>query len=162
MPSKAFFQDFIHFLVRAMADQNSSSPNELKEWLEWIKCLRIRDRSFESILRDCPTAGIDPPDTAPNEDEYYHDTFFGRFFDTVVRWSLRLMVSRNGHIGMAVERAMKGDLICVLFGCSIPVLLRKSADGDTFKLIGECFLDGHMDGSVLGQSELPEREFVIL
>lgn len=75
--------------------------------------------------------------------------------------SLRLMVSRNGRIGMVLEKAMKEDLVCVLFGCSVPVLLRKSGYGDSFTLVGECFLDGCMDGSVLERGELIERTFCI-
>lgn len=162
MPSADFFRDFIALLGRTMTKSCSSTPKELQEWFEWTRSFRIHAHSFESTLRDSPSGDVDPLDAAPNEDEYYHDTFFGRFFDTVVRLSLRLMVSRNGCTGMAAEKAMKGDLVCVLFGCSVPVLLRKSDDKDSFKLIGECFLDGYMDGSALQWSELPEREFLIL
>lgn len=134
---------------------------ELQEWFDWTRSLRIRGHSFTSLLRDSShQASINSPYSPgggkeeeggcrpPNQDEYYHDTFFGRFFDTVVRLSLRLMVSRNGYIGMVSEKAMKGDLICVLFGCSVPVLLRRSKrGGDSVIFVGECFLDGWMDGS---------------
>ncbi|KAF6803313.1 hypothetical protein CMUS01_15121 [Colletotrichum musicola] len=60
---------------------------------------------------------------------------------------------------MVTEKAMKGDLICVLFGCSIPVLLRGLDNGNGFSLIGECFLDGLMDGSAL---EVPQLEEVLI
>lgn len=75
--------------------------------------------------------------------------------------SLRLMVSRNGRIGMVAEKAIKGDLVCVLVGCSVPVLLRESEHGDSVTLIGECFLDGCMDGSGLEGRGLLERTFHI-
>jgi hypothetical protein len=163
MPTTEFFQDFIHLLPRIMTQPDSPGPEELREWFQWVRSLRIQNRTFESILRDSLSSGTDVSDDAtPNEDEYYHDTWFGRFFDIVVRLGLRLIVSRNGRIGMAAEKAMKGDLICVLFGCSIPVVLRKSDDGDSFKLIGECCLDGYMDGLALRKPELEERVLVIL
>ncbi|KAL2174056.1 heterokaryon incompatibility protein-domain-containing protein [Thermothelomyces heterothallicus CBS 202.75] len=114
----------------------------------------IHGRSFEDILHDSFQADDDSSVPAPNIDESQHKTFFGRFFDTVVRLSFRLMVSRSGRIGMVVEKAMKGDLLCVLYGCSIPVVLRKSSDGGSYTLIGECYLDGCMDGSLLDQSQL--------
>jgi hypothetical protein len=79
----------------------------------------------------------------------------------VVRMSLRLMVSRDGRIGMAPEKAMKGDLVCILYGCSIPVLLRSEAGCDGFSFVGECFLDSCMDGSVLEQRGIRERKFQI-
>lgn len=169
MSTVTFVQDFTLLLARIITGESSPSspPKELQQWFEWTRALQIHGRTFESILHDSLFWAnlVDPPDTAaaaPNEDEWLQDTFFGRFFDTVVRLSLRLMVSGMGHIGMATERAMKGDLICVLFGCSIPVLLRKSSYEDTFMLVGECFLDGHMNGSALGQPELHERTFAII
>jgi hypothetical protein len=118
---------------------------------------------LEDIARDSLQNDdiVDLSRAAPNEDEYYHETFFGRFFDTVVRLSLRLMVSCDGRIGMVTEKAMKGDLICVLFGCSVPVLLRKSASRDSYSLIGECFLDGYMNGLALEHPGLRETSFVI-
>ncbi|GAB1319607.1 Heterokaryon incompatibility protein-domain-containing protein [Madurella fahalii] len=85
------------------------------------------------------------------------------FFDTVVRMSLRLMVIRSGRIGLVSEKVRKGDLVGVLFGCSVPVLLRQSGDeGDgTFTFVGECFLDGFMNGEGVGGDDCPERDFCI-
>jgi hypothetical protein len=117
---------------------------------------------FESILGDSHQTGIDFSGPAPNGDEFIQDSFIGRFFDTVVRLSMRLMITRAGRIGMVSEKAMKGDLICVLFGCSVPILLRKSELGDSFTFVGECFLDECMDGSVLDQSDLLEETFRIM
>ncbi|OQE18710.1 hypothetical protein PENSTE_c017G02689 [Penicillium steckii] len=170
MPSKDFFQDFVRLLEQLLTESQSaflSSPaQELQEWFEWTRSLQIHGRSFKTILRDSLDQDQvdiyrDPTNPAPNQDEYYHDTFFGRFFDTVVRLSLRLMVSRNGRIGMVQEKAMKGDLICVLFGCNVPVLLRNSESGDGVTFVGECFLDGCMDGSVLDDHGLLEKTFCI-
>jgi hypothetical protein len=91
------------------------------------------------------------------------DTFFGRFFDTIVRMSLRLMVTRSGRIGLVSEKVRKGDQVVVLFGCSVPVLLRPSGNegGETFSLVGECFLDEFMDGAGLAGDDRLERDFCI-
>jgi hypothetical protein len=43
-------------------------------------------------------------------------------------------------------------MICIIFGCSVPVVLRKvSADGRNshFEFIGECYVHGMMDGEAL-------------
>jgi hypothetical protein len=114
------------------------------------------------MLHDALQADDDSSGPAPNIDESQHKTFFGRFFDTVVRLSFRLMVSRFGRIGMVVEKARKGDLVCVLYGCSVPAVLRKSSDGGSYTLVGECYLDGCMDGSLLDQAGLEEGTFVLL
>lgn len=161
MPVADFSRDFINLLTRIVNKTNLASSQDLQEWFNRNKLLRIHGRTFESILHNCPQANAEPEGPPPNEDEYYHDTIFGRFYDTVVRMSFRLMVSRDGRVGMATERARKGDLICVLFGCSVPVLLRQADDGHGFRLVGECYLDGCMNGSAVEQPGLGERTFVI-
>jgi hypothetical protein len=43
-----------------------------------------------------------------------------------VIWNRRLMRTQNGcHLGLVPEDARRGDMICILYGCSVPVLLRK-------------------------------------
>ncbi|KAK8023811.1 hypothetical protein PG993_011877 [Apiospora rasikravindrae] len=146
MPTEEFFHDFILLCAMLVAESSPSIPIELQEWFERTRSLQIHGRPFEIILRDSIRANDGLSDSTPNLDEYIQDSFIGRFFDTVVRMALRLMASREGRIGMASERAVKGDLVCILFGCSVPVILRKSELGDSFIFIGECFLDGCMYG----------------
>ncbi|KIV99548.1 uncharacterized protein PV09_08848 [Verruconis gallopava] len=52
------------------------------------------------------------------------------------------------YLGLAPEGAERGDLICILYGCSVPVVIREMDDGH--ELIGECYIDGMMDGAALG------------
>ncbi len=68
--------------------------------------------------------------------------FYGRLKDTVAVMARRLIVTGSGHLGMAVNRARKGDVICMLYGCNIPVLLRQKG---VFEFIGECYVDGFMN-----------------
>ena len=58
----------------------------------------------------------------------------------------------KARLGLAPPSAEKGDIICVLFGCSVPVLLRPSTTKgreDEFTFIGECYLHGMMDGEAI-------------
>lgn len=163
MPTVEFVRDFACLLRPLITEESASStPKELHDWFKWTQPLRINGCSLESILRDSRQADIDYPGYVPNQDEYFYDSFFGRFFDTVVRMSLRLMISCDGRFGMVPEKAMKGDKICVLFGCNVPVLLRKSGHEDDFTFIGECFLTECMNGLVLDQDNCLERTFRIL
>ncbi len=52
------------------------------------------------------------------------------------------------QVGLAPAQAQVGDTICILFGCSVPVLLRKQDSGQ-YKLIGEVYLHEMMDGQAL-------------
>lgn len=40
-------------------------------------------------------------------------------------WNRRLILSASERLGLAPESVAKGDLICILYGCSVPVLLRR-------------------------------------
>ncbi|KAL9108980.1 MAG: hypothetical protein Q9187_008228, partial [Circinaria calcarea] len=61
-------------------------------------------------------------------------------------------------------RAMKsGDVVCILFGCPHPVVLRKVFGDNSWRFIGDCFIHAYMFGEAmqyfngtLGQVE-PER-----
>jgi hypothetical protein len=52
------------------------------------------------------------------------------------------------YIGIAPEGSAKGDIICIFFGCSVPVVLQPQDDGE-FKFIGECYVHGVMDGEAV-------------
>ena len=162
MPAAEFFYDFVRLCAPlSQAESNASTLTELQEWYQWTKTLKIQGRSFESILRDSHQTITDFSGPPPNDDEFIQDSFIGRFWDTIMRLSLRLMATCAGNVGMVSERAMRGDSVCVLYGCSVPVLLRRCDDSDSFVFVGECYLDGYMDGSILGKKEFEERRFCI-
>lgn len=47
----------------------------------------------------------------------------------------RFVISQEGHIGLVPEMARPGDKICILYGCSTPVILRQ--EEDRYRFIGE-------------------------
>ena len=60
------------------------------------------------------------------------------------------------HFGIAPTRAKVGDLIVILLGCRVPVVLSPLNEADPrcgFRLIGEAYLHGMMDGEVLRLKE---------
>ncbi|KAI0157501.1 HET-domain-containing protein [Xylariaceae sp. FL1272] len=42
-----------------------------------------------------------------------------------VIWNRRMMRTVGGRLGLIPQNAKKGDLICILYGCSVPVVLRR-------------------------------------
>lgn len=101
-------------------------------------------------------------------------SFYARFRGTMKAAPRRLLVTAQGRVGVAPRRARKGDMICVLLGCSVPVVLRPYQccdDGDNndnlagdsgtyYEFIGECYVDGFMTGEALGLGT-PVEEFVL-
>lgn len=65
-------------------------------------------------------------------------------------WDCRLITTDQGHIGMAPRGAMKGDVVAVLIGCSVPVILRKPTGEQEYEVVGEAFMPGFMKGEAIG------------
>jgi hypothetical protein len=56
----------------------------------------------------------------------------------------------RGHYGLAPSGAQENDVVCIFFGCSVPVVLRESKKKPgLYQFIGECYVHGMMDGESL-------------
>jgi hypothetical protein len=64
------------------------------------------------------------------------DDMTGLLTSTLVNRSL--FVSQTGMVGLAPEWTKTGDLVCILFGCNVPVILREQDDNYVF--IGERYV----------------------
>lgn len=79
-------------------------------------------------------------------------------------WNRKFMVSENhGWIGLVPMATQVDDIICILYGCSVPVVLRpydRTAGYGLFQLVGECYVHGMMDGEAMETAyEYGEEEF---
>lgn len=71
-----------------------------------------------------------------------------------VTWNRRLVTTEHGYIGVAPLETQEDDIACILFGCSVPVILRENED-ETAEFIGECYINGSegvMDGQAADQA----------
>ena len=93
-----------------------------------------------------------------------------------VIWMRRLIKTVGGkgendlpRLGLAPPQTKKRDLICILYGCSVPVVLRESNANEPDKyytFIGECYVHGIMDGKAFdlikrrtGSETVPKQVF---
>jgi hypothetical protein len=51
-------------------------------------------------------------------------------------------------IGIAPQASQKSDVICIFFGCSVPVVLEPQVNGE-YRFVGECYVHGVMDGEAV-------------
>lgn len=115
--------------------------------------LRIRGFTLEELCQ-ADEPGFNP---MPGTIQKTSKSFYARFRGTMKAAPRRLMVTQEGRVGMAPRQAGKGDVICVLLGCSVPVVLRpyrgaEDKDEDLaglYEFIGECYVDGFMNGEAL-------------
>jgi hypothetical protein len=68
--------------------------------------------------------------------------------DEALNDNMRFMTTKKGYVGWAHPRSQKGDIICILEGCTVPVILRARAEGD-FVLVGDGYVHGIMEGQEL-------------
>ncbi|USP80387.1 hypothetical protein yc1106_07661 [Curvularia clavata] len=163
MPTVQFYNDFLNLCLLLITESPHVINKEFRDWFQSMASLCFNGQSFENVLRsvqDEKTAAL--AHLPPNQDEYIQDSFYGRFFDVSVRMSLRLMSSYKGRVGTVPAKATTGDLVCILYGCSVPMLLRKREDEERFTIVGECYLDGFMNGEALKQADASEVMFQII
>ncbi len=75
-----------------------------------------------------------------------------------------LIRTEKGYMGLTSDGVEEGDLVCVLFGGQVAYCLKKVKDEETYKLVGECYLHGIMDGEAmddLASGKYQEREFAL-
>jgi hypothetical protein len=75
-----------------------------------------------------------------------------------------MAIGSNGYIGAVPQGVQAGDLVCVLFACSVPVVLRKRAKDHSYVFIGECYLHGFMDAEAIAyqvKGQLKEQTFIL-
>jgi hypothetical protein len=60
----------------------------------------------------------------------------------------RVFLTNHLDIGLGYSTIEEGDIVCVLYGCIAPCVLRKASRmvAGCYKLIGHCYLDGWMYG----------------
>lgn len=89
-----------------------------------------------------------------------YNTVFGQF-----TWNRRFCVTKNGYIGMVPQGTQPGDLVCVLFGADTPFIIRDGTQQSfvhrSYKLVGDCYIHGMMDGEGL-ESQVPEGPIILL
>ena len=71
----------------------------------------------------------------------------------------RLFSTMGGYMALGPANVQPHDLMCVFVGGDVPFILRPY--GDEYKLIGECYVHGVMDGEVMETSTLPVQDIVL-
>ena len=90
----------------------------------------------------------------------------GDFFDyrSSDHWNSRRMITTEaGYVGLGSNACKSGDIVCIIFGCSTPIILRRKENA--FQLVGEAYIHGIMNGEALkgiGSQKYAMRDFELL
>ncbi|KAF5628840.1 heterokaryon incompatibility 6 OR allele [Fusarium sp. NRRL 52700] len=63
--------------------------------------------------------------------------------------SRRAILTDTGYLGMGHESTQAGDEVWIISGSPAPLVLRKSGDRDDYRLIGEAYVHGAMQGEAV-------------
>jgi hypothetical protein len=161
-----YLSDLLFLYRRAM---NGEQVDPLfQAWYAQNKGLYIGSQTLSQIMTGVAsdtvmTKSLPPPALHPSSTTHPHislsssstppaasDTFLERFNDVTRKKSRRLMVTEQGCIGVAPCRARQADVVAVLFGCSIPLVLRRTGVREAWEVVGEAYVHGYMNGQVEG------------
>ena len=87
-----------------------------------------------------------------------------RYSDDIVNWygmvntmlvGRLLFTTNDGYIGLAPKATKPDDQVCILLGCQTPLVLRPNGAWG-YEVVGECYIDGFMDGAAYLGS-LPDK-----
>jgi hypothetical protein len=68
----------------------------------------------------------------------------------------RPFLTRDGKIGKGWNSIKQGDLVCVIFGCDVPLVLRPVEEH--YYMIGDCYVEGIMQGEAMRNFENEQAE----
>jgi hypothetical protein len=70
---------------------------------------------------------------------------------------MRLLATREGHIGWAYPNALKGDGIYLLFGSKVLTVLRPHRD--RFKVASDAYVEGIMNGELVEKFNIETQDY---
>jgi hypothetical protein len=136
-----------------VASQGGHIPEEWMEAGGWVNINNDPpDEFWRTLVADRGHNGRNPPSYYPRAFiqsvtrgltsgslnttkliEEGRSTVVAEFFRRVqsVIWNRSLMKTESGRLGIVSKKARTGDVVCILYGCSVPVLLRRHAKSET-------------------------------
>ncbi|KAM5350261.1 hypothetical protein ACJ41O_006766 [Fusarium nematophilum] len=151
LSSGASFTSFRHAALKKLRDFQTT-PREVQE--SKFFNLAAGSRVAEQLRPFCPFTCQQLWDAAVSVENGGPLAVFSRIGKSFQFMFARLrnrsyFATNNGHAGLGPSNAREGDVVCVLYGCRLPIMLREDretgADGQ-YTFIGPAYVDGAMGG----------------
>ncbi|KAN0096027.1 HET domain containing protein [Hyaloscypha variabilis] len=107
-------------LLRELLQRNPTLPPDLSDW----------NSSFEEFQEPLPFDNT--------------QRFIREFAKQTAGKSL--FVTESGYLGLGLNATRADDFVCIIRGCSLPVVVREHDGGDYFEVVGQCYTWGTMYG----------------
>lgn len=175
---------------RAAPSSNAAQPTNLKDAISQVSSLEMQEFAFfnesfaemymHSLLCGRGVAGsrLTTEDVKllaslklPDDPIDAHDDpifSIGQAFEKGVR-NRNLAITKDGQVCIVPQHARQDDVVCVLHGCSVPVVLRQCGESNSepacYSFVGECYVYGYMDGEAIVkeiQGEMPRQSAILI
>jgi len=137
-------EDFWRTLIGDMTPSSRPAPAQLGEdYRRWIDTSRLVHRFH---MKQGKGDAL-PSDLNPASPEF---AIWGTAMG-LCAVKRRVCVTSRGYLGMVPPRSKVGDSVAIFLGVKTPYVLRKTQSGmkEMFELVGECYVDGMMDGEMM-------------
>jgi hypothetical protein len=84
--------------------------------------------------------------------QLYYDDYRTFLYSLSSGFSWRdFVVTKGGYMGRGRRGVEPGDLVCIAYGCNLPLIARRCepAAGDGLVMVGEAFIEGMLDGEMV-------------
>jgi hypothetical protein len=115
-------------------------PTALKSYLQYV-----------SLLKQCRPLSAFPAVGLRREYLIFSNMILSRNVER------RAFITSKGIMGIGPAILQEGDVVAIFCGTDVPLLLRP-CDGGVYKLVGEAYVDGIMDGEAMGNSSISTFE----
>lgn len=151
MYAKGFILDKIHKVQPS--SQNGSIPSEWADFAHWKNMQgNPPDHFWRTLVADRGKDGKNPPVyySRACKESFNKGSFQSGTIDTTglinnernsvvaqfcrrvqaAIWNRALVRTESGKLGLVAKNVQAGDLVCILYGCSVPVILRRHGPKD--------------------------------
>jgi Heterokaryon incompatibility protein (HET) len=148
-----------------VADRGTASPHSAPPYYTSLWNHILQQIAPGSNLNTAEFRAAEEPDSILDE-------FLARVQSVI--WGRRLLLAAVGDqklLALGPEHTKKRDLICILYGCNVPVLLRpvdlgrQGPDHPRYRFVGECYVDGLMNGEsfdLRDKRAIQETSFILV
>lgn len=106
-----------------------------------LKYSSIQFNGFDA-KKICANAGLGSD--VPPPDISLYSTYLGK------NLGQRVYLTKRGHVGTGPRSMREGDMAVIIFGSTVPHLLRRNEEMDAWSYVGESYCYGAMDGQFSG------------
>ncbi|KAK8034084.1 heterokaryon incompatibility protein-domain-containing protein [Apiospora rasikravindrae] len=143
----------ISFNQAAAAWQDLGENHKIKAWTDvcyhvfaTLIAERLPSIRMDPKLQSCTEASIDVGDIVTGLDEsrrIIQERCESRMMERC------FFITDGGEMGMGTGFLEAEDIVCVPLGCCTPVILRPEGEYGEYRLVGDCYVDGYMDGEII-------------